>query len=154
MHGGVVNNAKWFAQSFLEIESPPARAEMFRLAYDATILDRRGKSDRDRVELPIAKQRFHLQQHVARRQVRAGFEFALLLARNHQLHVRAADVDHENLFLHAGLMILDGGAGASICATVMGTSLSARIFFLEPLIFFTRSRETSRKCHCACIRGS
>src|SRR4026208_2456357 len=34
LHRCVVDNAHWFAQRFLEVESDPASAKMFRLAYN------------------------------------------------------------------------------------------------------------------------
>src|SRR5438093_13621003 len=110
--------------------------------------------------------------------MQSGFEFSLSRALNHQLHIRASDVDDQDFSVHhhcfivsaegglsavalakaddAGCGLLPDSAGAAdlSLATVIGINLSARNFFFEPVIFFARSRETSRKCHCACALGS
>src|SRR5215467_11695172 len=126
---------------------------MLRFTDDAAIADGRGKSDGDRLEDPAMNQRFDLSHHFARAHIATGFEFSTLRARNHHLHIRAANVDDEDSFLHCAS---DFGAPVALlsCTTAIGTSRSARAFFVEPLSFFVRSRETSRNCHCACRRGS
>src|SRR6266571_8296774 len=178
LHGCVVDDANRFAKCFFEIESNPTVSKMFRLAYDLPVAYGRRETHRDRVEFPITDQRFDLRHHRARRQLRPGFEFSFSRARNHQLHVRAADVDDQDFSVHhdcfvvaaegglsavalakaddAGCGSVPGSVGAAglSLATVIGINLSARNFFFEPVIFFARSRETSRKCHCACARGS
>src|SRR5205807_3013824 len=67
-----------------------------------------------RVEFPVADQRFDLRHHLARRQVRSGFEFSSSRTRNHQLHVRAADVDDQDFSVHHDRFVVavEGGLSA------------------------------------------
>src|SRR5215217_3070112 len=125
---------------------------MFGFGDDVAIANRGWKSHGNRVESPILQSWFHLSHHFARSQVRAGFELPFSRTRNHQLHVRTADVDNENSF-HGVSELLTGGI-ESFSTTLIGISLSARAFFFDPLSFFVRSRDTSRNCHCACLLGS
>src|SRR5262245_43489904 len=125
---------------------------MLRLGPNAAIADGRWESNRDRVEGPILHQRFDLSHHFARRHLRTGFEFSPLRARNHHLHIGTANVDVEDSLLHC---FSDFRAPVALSSTTaIATSRSARAFFVEPLSFFMRSRETSRNCHWACRRGS
>src|SRR5262245_2955905 len=104
---------------------------MLWFAHDAAIPDRRWKSHRNGVEAPILHQRLDLSHHFARRHLRAGFEFSPLLARNHRLHIGTANVDDENSVLHylsdfvTPVVVLSS-------TTAIGTSRSARAFFVEP----------------------
>src|ERR1051326_5721601 len=89
--------------------------------------------------------------------------------------MRATDVDHQDFsLLHCFVALVERGPSALAnaagigcrslppsaqaagfsTATVIVINLSARSFFFEPVILFARSRDTSRKCHCACTRGS
>src|SRR6266576_5179903 len=126
---------------------------MLRLAYDTAITDRCREPHRNRVEHRILYQRLQLSHQFARRHFRAGLEFSPLRARNHHLHVRPADINDEDFFLHGVSDFVAPVASLSF-TTAIGTSRSARAFFVEPPSFFVRSRDTSRNCHCACRRGS
>src|SRR6478735_7498939 len=126
---------------------------MLRLAHDTAITDWRREPHRNRLERPILQLRLELSHQFPRRHFWAGREFLPLRTRNHHLHVRPADVDDEDLFLHfVSVFAAPGAALSSI--TAIGTSRSARAFFVEAPSFFMRSRDTSRNCHCACRRGS
>src|SRR5262245_21551669 len=105
---------------------------MLRFADDAAIADGRGKYDGDCLEGPAVDQRFDLSHHFARTHIATGFEFSTLRARNHHLHIRAANVDNEDSFLH---YVSDLGAPVALlsCTIAIGTSRSARAFFVEPL---------------------
>src|SRR6266516_4600122 len=153
LHGCIVDDADGFTQRLLVIEPSPTRSEVFWFAHDAPIANWRWKSHGDAVEAPIPDQCFHLSHHFARRQIRAGFEFSLFPAGNHQLHIRAAYVDDENPFLHSLSDLVAPPAGFS-CTTLIGINLSARGFFFYPVSVFVGSRDTSRNCHCACRLGS
>src|SRR4029453_5458908 len=126
---------------------------MLRLGHDTAIADRRREPHTKTVKLPILQQRFELSHQFARRHFRAGLEFSPLCARNHHLHVRPADINDEDFFLHC---VSDFGPPVAPLSftSAIGTNRSARAFFVEPPSFFVRSRDTSRNCHCACRRGS
>ena len=118
---GVVDNPHRFPERFGKIKSHPVFAQMFRVRHDFPVPDRGGKSDRDRVESPIARRILDLLDRLLRRELRTGLKLpALFLLRDHHLDVRAADVDDED-FLHARSLgtILDrrqahfGGASVS-----------------------------------------
>src|SRR5438094_3861210 len=126
---------------------------MLRLAHDTAIADRRREPHRYRVEYPILQQRLELSHQFAWRHLRAGLEFSPLRARNHHLHVRSADINDEDFFLHYVSDFVAPVAPPSFTIAI-GTSRSARAFFGEPPSFFVRSRDTSRNCHCACRRCS
>src|SRR6476660_690732 len=126
---------------------------MLRLGHDTAIADRRREPHRNRVERPVLQQRLELSHHFARCHLRTGFEFPPLRTRNHYLHVRPADINDEDSFLHSVSDFVAPVAPIS-CTTSIGTRRSARAFFFEPPSFFVRSRDTSRNCHCACRRGS
>src|SRR5215470_1169841 len=126
---------------------------MLRLAYDTAITDRRREPHRNRVERPILQQRLELSHQFAWRHLQTGFEFSPLCARDHHLHVRPADINDEDSLLHCVSDFVAPVAPLS-STTAIGTSRSARAFFVEPLSFFMRSRDISRNCHCACRRGS
>src|SRR5438046_10540158 len=115
---------------------------MLRLADDTTIADRCWEPHRNRVERPILQQRIELSHQFARRHFRAGLEFSPLRARNHHLHVRAADINDENFFLHCISDFVAPVAPLSF-TTAIGTSRSARAFFVEPTSFFVRSDTSS-----------
>src|SRR5262245_1309879 len=126
---------------------------MLWFAHDAAIADGRWESHRNGIEAPILHQRPDLSHHFARRHLRARFEFSPLRARNHRLHIGTANVDDENSLFHY-LSDFVTTVVAFSSTTAIGTSRSARAFFVEPPSFFMRSRDTSRNCHCACRRGS
>src|SRR5205823_8772286 len=131
-----------------EVEPCPALPEMLRFARDAAFADRRRESDRDGSEAPILYERLDLGHQLTWCQVRPGFEFSSLRPRNHQFDVRSANVDDEDSFFHR-VSDFVGPIAAPSCITAIGTNRSARAFFVEPLSFFIRSRDTSRNCHCA-----
>src|SRR6185369_1025647 len=126
---------------------------MLRLGHDTPTGDRRRESHRNRVESPILQQRLELSRQFDRRHLWAGLELSSLRTRNHQLHVRTADINDEDFFLHC-VSDFVAPVGPLSFTIAMGTSRSARVFFVEPPSFFMRSRDTSRNCHCACRRGS
>ena len=45
LHGCIIDDAHWFAQRFLEVESDPAFAQMFRLAHDFAVAHRGRKPE-------------------------------------------------------------------------------------------------------------
>ena len=128
-------------------------SEMLWLGHDTAIADRRRESHRVASNVPILQQRLELSHQFARRHFRTGREFPPVRARNHQLHVRTADIYDEDFFLHC---VSDFVAPVPPLpfTTAIGTRRSARVFFVEPPTFLMRSRDTSRNCHCACRRGS
>src|SRR4026209_1458799 len=126
---------------------------MLRLGHDTAIAKRRRETHRDRVERPILQHRLELSRECARLHFRAGLEFSPLLTRNHHLHVRPADINDEDVFLHCASDFAGPVAPLSLTMPI-APSRSARVFFVEPPSFFMRSRDTSRNCHCACRRGS
>ena len=69
LHGRVIDDAGWFAKRLLEIKANPALAKMFRLTQDPPVTHGRWESHRDRIELPVADQWFHLRDDGARRQL-------------------------------------------------------------------------------------
>ena len=58
------------------------------------------EADRDSLIIPALNRIFDLFDNLLWREFRSGFELAFLLTGNHQLHVRSANIDDENL-LHA-----------------------------------------------------
>src|SRR6476619_8118890 len=107
---------------------------MLRLRHDTAIADRRRETYRNRVERPILQQRLDLSHHFARCHCRAGLEFSPLRTRNHHLHVRPADINDENFPLHFVSGFVSPIAPLSF-TTAIGTSRSARAFFVEPSFF-------------------
>src|SRR5262245_12620627 len=126
---------------------------MLWFAHDAAIPDGRWESHRDGVEGPILHQRLDLSHHFARRHRRTGSVFQPLAARNQHLYIGTTNVDGKDSLLHY-LSDFVAPVVALSSTTAIGTSRSARRFFVEPPSFFIRSRDTSRNCHCACRRGS
>src|SRR5690242_7947636 len=59
--------------------------------------NRRRKSDRDGVELPVARRFLELGNEIARLHLRAGIELTSLRVLDHQLDVGAADIDDQGL---------------------------------------------------------
>src|SRR5215472_17001018 len=116
---------------------------MLRLGQDTAIADRCRESHRNRLERPILKKRLELSHQFARRHFRAGLEFSPLRARNHDLHVRAADVNNEDSFRHCVSDFVAPDAPLPFTKAI-GISRSARAFLVEPPSFFMRSRDTSR----------
>src|SRR4051812_9866572 len=55
LHGGVIDDARRFAQRFREIKSDPSPAEMRRLLRDAAIAHDCRKTDGNAVEFPVAR---------------------------------------------------------------------------------------------------
>src|SRR5215467_8554544 len=115
---------------------------MLRLGHDTAIPDGRREPHRTRVERPILHDRLELGDHLARRHLWAGLEFSPLLARNHHLHIGTANVDDEDSLLHYLPDFVAPGVALS-STTAIGTNRAARAFFVEPLSFFVRSRDTS-----------
>src|ERR1700736_535161 len=70
---------------------------MFRLSDYLTAADGRRKADRDIVEAPIAGCLLQFCNEICGPHIRTGIKDALLRAFDHQLHVRAADIDDERL---------------------------------------------------------
>src|SRR6266576_5518671 len=120
LHGRVVDNSHRLAERLAKIESDPAFAQMFWLACDPTIPHRSGKTDRDGIEFPTGDGLFDLRHHSFGRHARAGIELALVVARKHQLHVRAANIDHKNL-----LFLSHDWPGSAL----IGVNLMERNFF-------------------------
>src|SRR5437870_8071542 len=74
LHRGVVDDSDRFTQRFFEIESDPPLSKMFGLVQNSAIADRRRKSDRDHIELPLFDFFFHPGDHFPWSQLRSRFE--------------------------------------------------------------------------------
>ena len=106
---------------------------MFRILHDAAVFDGRRETERDGVVIPAFRGLFDFRDQPFRAQAHAGIEFSFLARRDHQLHVRAADIDDEN-FLHECFLRRDIGASFTAGAFIDSASLRACL------------RERSRKC--------
>ena len=73
---------------------------MFWIFFHATFLHDGRKADRDRVVVPARCRFLDLRDEFFRRELHPGIEFPGVAVRDHQLHVRAADVDNEDLPFH------------------------------------------------------
>src|SRR4051812_37756835 len=106
LHGGVVHYAHRFPEGFSKIEADPAFPKVLRVNEDPATMDRCRKTDRDYVELPITNRLLRFGNHSAWAQSFSRIEFpAFPVPRNHQLHVRPADVDNQNPFhLHRSVL--------------------------------------------------
>ncbi len=76
---GVVDNPHRFPERFGKIKSGPVLAEVFRVCHDFAVPHRGGKSDRDRVEIPIARRILDLLDCLLRRELRAGLKLSPFL---------------------------------------------------------------------------
>src|SRR5438270_11879164 len=97
LHGRIVDHLHGFSQRFAKVKIDPAAAQMFRFFCDLAVADRRRKTDRDCLEIPIACPSLQLCDKLIGLHLRSGIEHALLGALDHQFHVGAADVDDERL---------------------------------------------------------
>ena len=90
----------WFAKCLGKIETGPVFAEVLRVAQEFVHLNRRRKADGDGVKVPIADRVLYLlDYHLSGPSFGPDLKFpALLLLRDHELDVGAANVDHQNLF--------------------------------------------------------
>src|SRR6202030_2130778 len=82
-----------------KIEIEPPFAQVFGVANDFAVADRRRKTDRDIFELPISTIRLKTLDKVLRSHPRSGIKRAALVPLHYQLDVGAADIDHQS-FLH------------------------------------------------------
>src|SRR2546423_12344916 len=73
---------------------------MFRVLLDAAVLNDGRKPDRDRIVVPASGVLLDLGSQSFRRKLHSGIEFPRLAPRDHQLDVRATDVDDEDFLLH------------------------------------------------------
>src|SRR4029077_8049291 len=78
----------------------PARRQMFWVFFDETFFHDGRKTDRDRVVIPARRRFFDLRDEFFWRELHPGIEFPGVAVRDHQLHVRPADIDNEDLLLH------------------------------------------------------
>jgi len=98
LHRGVVDDVDGVVECVLKIEVDPTLAQMFRIPADLAATDRCRKTDGDAVELPIARCFLEFNDEIGRLHLRSGIEVAVFGAVDHQLHVRAADIDDESLY--------------------------------------------------------
>jgi hypothetical protein len=98
LHRRVVQDAHRLAEGLAEIESHPAPAEVPGLGDRLAVQHRAGIADRDDVVAPVRGELLDRGDHAPRRQLGARRNLArLALPGREHLHVRAADVDDEDL---------------------------------------------------------
>ena len=84
-------------------------ARCLRVLHDAALVDGGGEADRDGVVLPAFRGLLDLARSIAcGESLMPESNLRFSLPRNHQLHVRAADVDDEDFFLHEVSFRADG----------------------------------------------
>src|SRR5450631_1252985 len=115
---------------------------MLGIFHDAALLYRRWETDRNGVVAPAFHGRPDLSNQLSGRKPWARIELPFFTPGNHQFHVRAADVDDQDLFhwvsFHA--MVI----GVSLVMGTVSDSASLRAW----------PRDRSRKWSCACDLGA
>src|SRR5215212_9570590 len=97
---------------------------MFWIVSDAPVMHRRRESDRGGIEVPPGNGLAELSRPLSRRHFRAGIKLSPISSGHHQLHVRTANVDHQDSFLSFHVLVGGGLIGASFRA--LGFLESAR----------------------------
>src|SRR5439155_3481243 len=105
LHRRIVDGFDRTTERLPEIEADPAAAEVMRLAQRAAVENRAGITNRYRVIFPAGRRLSNFIDHFLRGHIRAGRNFEVsLVAGGQHLHVRATNIDDQNLepfFVHS-----------------------------------------------------
>ncbi len=97
LHRGIIDDTHRLTESFREIESDPAPAQIVRFRRDPAANDQSRIADRQGVVAPVRRQLAHLAHHFPRAHFRPRIEAQHFALPEAQLDMGAANVEDEDL---------------------------------------------------------